>query len=84
MGAGKPILFIGDPSSEIALTIKERNIGYVFDHHDETGLVSWLSKLSSNDKIEFQYKGSNALKAALSDYSENVILSKYSRLFSDQ
>ncbi len=82
MAAGKPILFIGDPTSEIALTIKEKNLGYIFDTLDEAGLEAWLSTLSAKCRSDFEIKGANALKAAATDYSEKMILSKYSNLFS--
>ena len=84
MASGKPILFIGNPESEIALTIKEKNLGYVFDNHDVEGLECWLSKLSSNDIIDFETKGANAIKAATNEYSEKAILLKYSHLFSNK
>lgn len=84
MASGKPILFIGNPESEIALTIKEKNLGFVFDNHDVEGLGNWLSKLSSNDIIDFEIKGANAIKAATNEYSEKAILLKYSHLFSDK
>lgn len=84
MASGKPILFIGNPESEIALTIKEKNLGFVFDNHDVEGLGNWLSKLSSNDIIDFELKGANAKKAATNEYSEKAILLKYSHLFSDK
>ena len=82
MAAGKPILFIGNPKSEIARTIQEKDLGYVFDNNDEDGLKSWLSQLSQNKATELKRKGANALKAAATEYSEKAILSKYSDLFS--
>lgn len=82
MSAGKPILFIGDPDSEIALVIKEAQIGYVFANSDTEGLISWLKAVDVNSlRKEFKQMGIRARQLALTRFSESVILSKYSNLF---
>lgn len=84
MAAGKPILFVGDQNSEIALAVKENKMGFCFANSDATGLERWLSELSLTDKDEFKIRGENASLAATTKYSESVILSKYSQLFSNK
>lgn len=84
MAAGKPILFVGDPASEIAMTVSENNLGFVFDIRDEAGLSDWLSKLSEKDKVELESMGRNAQKVATLKYSQSIILSKYSHIFSNK
>ncbi len=82
MAAGKPILFVGDPQSEIALTISEKDLGFVFDNSDEAGLTDWLASLSHNHRNELETKGINGILAAQNEFSERTILAKYSQLFS--
>jgi len=82
MAAGKPILFIGDLNSEIALMIKEHNLGYCFEPSDKTGIKEWLMKLNSESKAELRKMGDNAFSLANTVYSEKNILKKYSQLFS--
>lgn len=77
MAAGKPILFVGDLKSEIALVIKEHNIGYCFDNDDELGLKNFLSLLSISDKDNLITMGQNARILAETHYSQDIILEKF-------
>lgn len=82
MAAGKPILFIGDLNSEIALTIKEHKLGLCFAPSDKRGIIQWLVSLNPESRYDLTKMGDNALKLASTIYSENNILKKYSQLFS--
>ena len=76
MAANKPILYIGDTKSEIALTLKEHNIGFVINNKKED-IVSFLKKLS------FDYLNSlnmNARDVAESMYSESIIMDKFLKI----
>lgn len=84
MAAGKPILFIGDLRSEIAQVVQEYGIGYCFDPKDEKGLLVWLNSITLEYREEFMKMGEKARQLAETIYSEDTILSKYSRLFSNQ
>ena len=77
MAAGKAILFIGDPKSEIGLLVKEKQIGYVFDPTDRKGIVSFISMLSPEKRDEFTEMGRRARKVAETEYAKNVILNKF-------
>lgn len=81
MSAGKPILFVGDPMSEIALVIKDAKIGYVFANSDIEGLKSWLMNVNEDIRSELLQMGIRARELALTRFSEETILSKYSNLF---
>jgi glycosyltransferase involved in cell wall biosynthesis len=81
MQAGKPILFIGDVNSEIALTIKEYNIGFVFDSNDTNRIIDFLDSVTSIDKLLLAEMGLRAKKLVESKYTENIILNKYKELF---
>lgn len=81
MSAGKPILYVGDPGSEMALVIKEYDIGYVFSNSEEEKILEWLNNVTPEMRIEFIEKGDRARNLAITVFSEDSILSKYSSLF---
>ena len=77
MAAGKPILFIGNLKSEIALTIKEYNIGYCYEPTNFNGIISFLSSIDENSMTELLSKGKRARKLAETIYSKDNILDKF-------
>lgn len=77
MAAGKPILFIGNINSEIALMIKDFEIGYCFDSKDVRGISNFFSHLTSSRISELKYMGKKARIIAETKYSEEVILKKF-------
>lgn len=81
LAAGKPILFIGDARSEIALLIKENNIGYVFEKQDTEALIKFFSSLTLARIHELNEKGKRARILAENSYSQEKIMAKYIELF---
>lgn len=77
MAAGKPILFIGDLNSEIALEIKENKSGFCFDAEDEAGITRFLQGLSLKKKSDLVEMGRRARYVAENKYSEKIILDKF-------
>ena len=77
LAAGKPILYIGDPRSEVAQMIDEYGVGYVFASEDVDVIVGFLKGLSSNKKQELVLMGNKARELAESKYSEKVLLDRY-------
>ena len=77
MAAGKAILYIGHPESEIALLIKEKEIGYVFAPEDNAGIQSFLANLSLADLRTIKEMGARARKVAEEEYSKEIILEKF-------
>ena len=82
MAAGKPILFIGDLNSEIALEIKEHDMGYAFSAEEENLIVDWLKHLDVNMLEDFMKKGENARRTVVELYSEKAILDKFYNILS--
>lgn len=80
IAAGKPILFVGNPESEVALMIKEAGIGYCFDNGDTDGLIGFLRGLTSIDRAELAEMGRKARTLAEEKYSKNIILNKFLEL----
>lgn len=77
MAAGKAILFIGEPNSEIGLLVKEKNIGYVFKPSDREGIIKFISNLTPERCMEFKEMGQRAKKVAETEYAKDIILNKF-------
>lgn len=77
MAAGKAILFIGDPNSEIGLLVKEKQIGYVFDPIDKKGITAFLTSLSTKMILEIKRMGARAREIAEKEYAKDIILNKF-------
>lgn len=77
MAAGKAVLFIGEPESEIGLLVREKQIGYVFEPSDRERIVKFLSALSPEKCIEFAEMGKRARKVAETEYAKEIILNKF-------
>lgn len=76
MAAGNPILYIGHPDSEMALTVKETGIGYCFDSGDEDGIVGFLRSLSVSKLKELREKGEMARAVCSMRYTKLAIMKK--------
>lgn len=79
MAAGKAILFIGHPYSEIALLVKEKKIGFVFRPEDNVGIQKFLAELRLVDMQEIREMGARARKVAEEEFSKEIILGKFKK-----
>ncbi len=77
MAAGKPIFFIGDKMSEIALMVKEHKCGMVFDKREIQSILEFFNSVSINDIPDFQKMGEISRELAQSRYSKEFILSRF-------
>ena len=77
MAAGKAVLFIGEPESEIGLLVKEKNIGYVFKPEDKNGIIGFLSGLNKDRLAEIHEMGERARQVAVREYAKDIILNKF-------
>ena len=81
MASGKPILMIGETDSEIALCVKEYELGWVVEPNNPVAL---------KEAIELIYNKRNALEDMMVNnraiaenvFSKNIILEKYYALYS--
>ena len=80
MASGKAILYIGHPQSEVALLLKEKNIGYVFSPAEKNAIRTFLANLTSKSLNEIRGMGSRARLVAENEYSKEIILEKYKNL----
>lgn len=77
MAAGKPVLFIGDAKSEIALLVKEKGIGYVFEPKEHGKIVDFLMLISTDMLPILKEMGAKARKVAVEEYAKDIILNKF-------
>lgn len=79
LAAGKPIIYIGDVDSEIAILIDEYDIGWKFADFGEA-LISFLQGLNEETQLEMLRKGKNARNLALHQYQKDKVLYSYKQL----
>lgn len=77
LAAGKPVLYIGDLNSEIALMVKEESVGYCFSQDDKEGIINFLNELQLGLLPELEEIGKRARRLAENKYSEDAILDKF-------
>jgi len=77
MAAGKPILFIGPLDSEIALMIRENQIGYCFDEYDSNGIEAFLQSMDFPKWEEWEDMGKRARIIVEKKYSKEAIIDKF-------
>ena len=78
--AGKPILYIGDVNSEIAIMIKENNIGYIAEAgnlDNITNGMKWFLNLSNKEMKSIQVNCRNII---LDKYLKENVLRQYSEI----
>ena len=82
MAAGKPILYVGEADSEIALCIQEYNIGWVVEPNNPQALCDMIISIyEQRDNLE--QIGKNARLVAETVYAKNIILEKYYSYFTE-
>jgi glycosyltransferase involved in cell wall biosynthesis len=79
LSAGKPILFIGDPNSEISLMVKEFDIGWSIDINKKENLIKFFDDLGSENMHDIQSKGQNARLLAENQFEEKNILAQFQK-----
>jgi hypothetical protein len=74
LSAGKPILYIGEPGTEISKLVLENGIGWSLDIRDKISLTEFFCNLNdiTNDILEAM--GRKARLLAENDYNESKIL----------
>jgi len=81
MASGKPILFIGPADSEIYNVVNENDIGWAFTWN-EINKVNDLIRSMSIDQIDyFNEKGVKARTFAELNYTEEIQMEKFKKLF---
>ncbi|MDE3236502.1 MAG: glycosyltransferase family 4 protein [Bacteroidota bacterium] len=76
MAAGKPILFLGNKKTEVALMLHENECGYVFAPEEEDQLLNFFQSFNKNSLIQVQLKGLKARHLSETRYSKEKIIRK--------
>lgn len=76
MAAGRPILYIGHPESEISRVVSENKIGYTFNNTDEQGIINFLRSLNHSSLPDLKEKGRQARTLCETSYKEGTIMRK--------
>lgn len=76
MATGRPILYIGEEDSEIALCVKEHNIGWVVRPNDPEALANQIDEILKQ-KDQIPQMGIRAREVAVSVFGKNVVLEQY-------
>ena len=79
LAAGKPILYVGEEKSEIAMMIKEYNVG-IHVMPDSKEILSGVHKFLTMDPNELNQMSSRARLIAEKKYAKHTILDKYNKL----
>jgi hypothetical protein len=79
MAAGKPLLLVADASSEIGRVIEENRIGWIVPPNQPDVLAQRIDDLCRAG--DWEKIGGRARKVVEEWFSEQVILSRYSRYF---
>lgn len=83
MATGRPILYVGEDDSEVAMFVKKYDIGWVVKPKDPEALKNQIEAIvKERDKL--QQKGINAREVAEKVYGKNVILEKYYQFIKKQ
>lgn len=81
MAAGKPILYIGDKTSEIALCIQEYEIGWIVELNNPQILYETMLSIISIPQEEIISIQKKSRWVAENVFSKSVVLSRYDKLF---
>lgn len=76
LAAEKPIIYIGDPGSEVYNLVKDNDLGAVFDWDHFDALTNWLNGLNISKVTELRQKGKRARALYEQCYTKEVILDK--------
>jgi hypothetical protein len=77
LSAGKPILYIGEPNTEISLLVLENGIGWSLDIRNSRELIDFFQKINTIDNNTFQEMGEKARSLAENEYNELSVLRSF-------
>ncbi|MBM6578449.1 glycosyltransferase family 4 protein [Microvirga sp. SRT01] len=81
MAAGTPIIAIADPDSELSLTVREEQSGWILAPGDVNALTELVTALAeAHGEYDATSRGINGREAVLAHYTFSSILTKFRRL----
>ena len=82
MATGRPILYIGEEDSEIALCVKKYDIGWVVRPNDPDALAEKIEAILK-ERDSLSKKGMKARRIAEEVFSKKVVLEQYYHYIKD-
>ena len=79
LSIGKPILYIGEPNSEISLLVNENDIGWSININKKSELIDFFKNIKPENKIDFVRKGERARLLAETKFEERTVLSLFQK-----
>ena len=76
LSLGKPILFLGDKSMDIANEIKSNNIGWVFDYDNSDEIIEFFTSADKISNSDIQKKTQNCILLS-KKYSKETVLNMF-------
>lgn len=83
MAAGKPILYIGDPDSEIHLKLKDDDCGWFADSSSIDSIVSAIKDICSTSNAELLKKAQNSYRLGSEVYTEESAILAYKNMIAE-
>ena len=83
MAAQKPLLYIGDIKSEIAQVVNEFEIGWTVEPGCEYKLAEKIDKICMESSTYLEI-GKKSRKIVIDNFSKDIILDKYLKLFEEK
>jgi glycosyltransferase involved in cell wall biosynthesis len=83
MAAGKPILAVAEPHSELACVVREERIGWIVAPNNVDGLVAAIETAVSTSTDELVAMGQRAREAVVSRYSKPPVIHAYTQLINE-
>ena len=80
LAVGKPILCISDQNTEMALSIKECDCGFVIGHEDISGFRNALDRLKNSMELK-KRMGQNGRMLFEAKYIKETVIKQYEELF---
>ena len=74
LAAGKPILFIGEPNTEISTMVVENGIGWSLDINNQNELIDFFNHLGTVELKELQQMGERSRALSENKYNESATL----------
>lgn len=83
MATGRPILYVGEEDSEVALFVKKYGIGWVVKPNDPIALKNQIEEIIK-ERDTLQQKGIKAREVAEKVYGKDVVLEQYYQFIKKQ
>ncbi|HYW05530.1 MAG TPA: glycosyltransferase family 4 protein, partial [Longimicrobium sp.] len=82
MAAGRPILYVGEPDSDVAAMVREHGCGIVVSHDDAAGIVAAVRELKANPELR-ERMGRAGRRAAETVYDRPLATRRHAAVLAD-